>query len=608
MLNMYGEKKWAFVPIIFSLGIIPMIVHMHSYRTSYVQYAWYPDSAGLQSDFFLYYKMVAILIIGIVMLGMMAYHFRYSKDRFRSIEREWICMGIYVFCVCFSALLSVDKTGTFKGEYEVFEPVWVLLAYVVMCLYSYYSINSEAAIKFVLTLSAIGYLIITLIGFFQYCGFDLFRTTFGKMLITPPSYWSQIDSLSFTFELGNSYATLYNTNYLPFYYGMGIPMITLLIFGVKKNYQKLLLAVLDILSIVTLIGSNSKTGLAALGITVVLAMIIMWKKWIKHIYVPIIVIIVFGMVLFNVSARYGGIGQLISLFTTGLSEMNKEYLLDNVETTETDVVFYYHNNTEVHLDYENVEGLFYVYAKDESGNEIATQTNEDDPLYLDIGDEAYGSMTVAPVYLDEEQTILAMKVTVDGQSSIFTKEYGDHTYYFYNFFDKYEKLSPIERSRLLPRGIFSGRGDIWDKIIPKLKQCILFGTGANTFTVVYPNNDYIIKNYLGTIGIFDVKAHSYYFQLLLEEGGIAFLAFLVFYLFYFVKSLKLYFGRKEYDFMSLAGLAAFLGTFNYMIVALANDSTVNTAPVYWTMLGIGMSINHICKTEQKTVSGCKNLS
>lgn len=575
-----------------------MIVHMHSYSTSYVQYPWYPDTAQFQADFFLYYKMVMIIIAGIVMLGILAYNFCHGKGNFQMVEREWICMGIYVFCVIFSALFSVDKTASFKGEYEVFEPIWVLLAYVVMCLYSYYFINSEATIKFVLTVSGIGYLIITLIGFFQYCGFDLFRTTFGKMLITPPSYWSNVDSLSFTFELGTSYATLYNTNYLPFYYGIGIPIITLLIFGVKKNYQKILLVMLDILSVVTLIGSNSKTGLAALGITTILAMVITWKKWIKHVYIPVIVIIIFGVVLFNVSARYGGIGQLLSLYTTGLEYMNNDYLLNDIETTDSDVVFYFDNDKEVHLDYENIEGLFYVYAKDENGNELAIRTNEDDPLYTDIGNESYGNMTVAPVYLDEEQTILAMKVTVDGQTFIFTKDCGDHTYYFYNYLNKYEKLSPIERSELLPRGIFSGRGAIWDKIIPKLKHCILFGTGANTFSVVYPNNDYVIKGYEGTLGIFDVKAHSYYFQLLLEEGAIAFLAFLAFYIIYFVKSLKLYFGRKEYDFMSLVGLAVFFGTFNYMIVAFVNDSTVNTAPVYWIILGMGMAINRMLSAKQ----------
>lgn len=598
IFDMNKENRWILFPIIFSLGFIPMIVHRHSYNTSYVKYAWFPDTVGTQADFFLYDKMIAIILIGVIMLGIILYQFHANKKDFRNIGSEWIFMGIYVAFVLFSALFSVDKVATFKGEYEVFEPIWVLFAYVIMCFYSYFYVNNETAVKFILVTASIGYLIITLIGFFQYCKFDLFRTTFGKMLITSPSYWSHLDQLSFTFDLGSSYATLYNTNYLPFYYGIGIPIITLLIFGVRKFYQKLLLIVLDILSVITLIGSNSKTGLVTLGITMMLALVLTWKKWSRHIYIPIAMIILFGIVLFTVSERYGGIGKLISLYTTGLSELNQEHLLDTIETTDTDVVIYFSDGKEVHLDYENVEGLFYVHAKDENGNDISIRTNEEDPLYTDIGDESYGNMTVAPVYLDDEQTILAMQVTTDGQRFIFTKDYGDHTYYFYNYINKYEKLAPIERSQLLSRGIFSGRGSIWNQIIPKLKHCILLGTGANTFSSVYPNNDYVMKNYDSTRGIFDVKAHSYYFQVLLEEGFVAFFSLMIFYLIYFIRSLKLYFGRMQYDLLSWIGLAAFLGTVNYMLVALANDSTVNTAPVYWTMLGIGMAVNKIITSRE----------
>ena len=45
------------------------------------------------------------------------------------------------------------------------------------------------------------------------------KTGFGKHLITNPSWWDNLDSLSFNMLEGTSYTTLYNPNFLSFYFG-----------------------------------------------------------------------------------------------------------------------------------------------------------------------------------------------------------------------------------------------------------------------------------------------------------------------------------------------------------------------------------------------------
>lgn len=46
------------------------------------------------------------------------------------------------------------------------------------------------------------------------------------------------------------------------------------------------------------------------------------------------------------------------------------------------------------------------------------------------------------------------------------------------------------------------------------------------------------------------------------------------------------------------GMGIYLGSIAYMICGIANDSNVNTAPVFWILIGLGMAINRMI-TENK---------
>lgn len=589
---MNTKMKKFYFPIIFAIGFIPMIVREHIYSTSYADFPWFPTASQYNTDFFLYYKMAAIIVTGIIMSVILIYQLYHSKHRNKYIGYEWICMLIYSLMVIFSTLFSIYKKASIAGEYEVFEPVWVLLAYVMMCLYCYFFVDTSDSVRFIFRFSAIGYTMITLIGFFQFFGLDLFRSTFGKMLITPISQWNALDTLEFTFAPGTSYATLYNTNFLPLYYGIGIPLITLLIISVKEIRTKIALILLDIISMITLIGSNSKTGFAVMIFIILLALVVMWKSIVRKkcvVFALVVSAIVFISLFIT---RYGDVKDFLKLYTSGLDYMQQEYLLNNIETNDADVALYFKDGC-IHVDYENQAGEFVLHVTDEKGNRLDTYPDKDNPILQRVDSDICGDMVIAPIYLDNEQTILAMQAAIEGNVYYFTKDVLDHTYYMYNFLGKYEKVSYVKRSTLFKRGMFSGRGAIWNNVLPKLKSCLLFGTGPNTFAVAFPNSDYAYKTYENTLGIYDVKAHCYYLQIWLEEGLIALISLLVFYGIYFIKSMKLYWHKKNYDYNSIIGVSIMLGTLAYLMVAMFNDSTVNTAPVFWCMLGIGMAINKI---------------
>lgn len=592
---MMKEKKNTLLlwPIIFALGFIPMIVHMYTYDCMLQQFEWFPDWSSSQTDFFLYYKMIAIIITAAVMLCVLLFKL-YAKKSDLKWNYIWFAFMVYAILVAMSALFSEYKYFVVHGSYEVFESVWVVLGYVILAFYTYQFVNNENDVKYIFKFAGIGMLIITLIGFLQYLGWDFFRTGFGKRLITNPSYWPQVDSLSFTFPLKTSYTTLYNTNYLAFYYGLLIPILAMLCIFSKGWKKKVVYGILAILSLGTLIGSNSKSALLALAITAVFACVLLARYLKKFWWMFGIVIFAVVIIVSSFANRLGGFDTLITLITAGNGTDISKNPVKDVQTNDTDVVIVL-DQKELHFQYvaDNESGYAECYVTDQDGKSIEYSYDEESTLYtLKFDNESMPACSFALVYIDEK---IGLNVNIDNQKWYFTKL--DDGYYHYNAFGKYVKVKHIEHAGLFNDGIFSGRGLLWNFLFPRLKNNILLGSGANTFTMVYPQDNYVNKMYWQSQTLFDVKAHSFYFQQWTENGLLAMLTIIVLYIWYFIQSFKIYFKQKEYTFMSIVGQGIYLGTFCYMICAVTNDSNVNTAPVFWVLLGMGIAINQIIKKE-----------
>ena len=587
------EKKNTLLlwPIIFALGFIPMIVHMHTYDCRLQQFEWFPEWSATQIDFFLYYKMLAIIITAAVMLCVLFFRLYAKKTDFKW-NYIWFAFIAYAILVAMSALFSEYKYFVVHGSYEVFETVWVVLGYVILAFYTYQFVNSENDVKYIFKFAGIGMLIITLIGFFQYLGWDFFRTGFGKRLITNPSYWPQVDSLSFTFPLKTSYTTLYNTNYLAFYYGLLIPILAMLCIFSKGWKKKVVYGILAILSLGTLIGSNSKSALLALAITAVFACVLLARYLKKFWWIFAMVLTAIVVLVSSYAVRLGGIDNLVQLFVSGLDINYDANPVKEIDTGTEDVTFKFADSA-LHFSYvaDDENGYAEAYVTDQNGNRVEYTYDDTTAIYT-ITTDPFKMCSFSMVYIDDK---IALNVNVDAQKWYFAKK--DDGYYYYNAFGKYVKIDKIEHSTFFKDGIMSGRGLLWNYLLPRLKSHIILGSGANTFTMVYPQNNYIHKVYYGQETLFDVKAHSFYFQQWTENGLLALLSIIVLYIWYFIQSFKIYFKQKEYTFMSIVGQGIYLGTFCYMICAVTNDSNVNTAPVFWVLLGMGIAINQIIKKE-----------
>lgn len=166
MSSIQKSSNKFLIPITLVMGYVPLIVHMYRYNTGYSRFEWFPDSDEAQVDFFWAWKMITLTLAGIVMLGILLYQYRKNEKCLRFENSLYVLSGYGMFVVM-SALFSPYKYWVVSGAYELFESVWVVLSYMVMCFYTYTFVKEEKQAYTLLGWSGIGIALVVLIGAFQ---------------------------------------------------------------------------------------------------------------------------------------------------------------------------------------------------------------------------------------------------------------------------------------------------------------------------------------------------------------------------------------------------------------------------------------------------------
>ncbi len=589
---MSKEKKIFLYPLVAIMSIIPFIVYMYAYDTGYGQYDWF-SSSGTVVDFFLYYKSIAITIMAAIMAGVVVYQLVKQKKQIR-FAKIFIPLLIYGGLTLISAILSVNHAVSFGGAYEQFESVWVLLGYVIITYYAFLIADHPDKIQFLLKGWFISIAVMCLLGLTQAIGVDFFATEIGKKLITSGDVWQQ---LSFNFEKGRVYLSLYNPNYVGSYVSLAFPLLLVLAVFQKDKKTKVFYGVLLAGCALCLLGSQSRTGILAIGVALILLAVLCRKQLVKYwkVLTGIIVLAIVLVLGFNILNGNVLFNRLATMFS---DSPKTEYAVSAIDTGNDRVTMYY-NDTPISFQYFMItETSAIATAFDENGQAIDCTYDSALGKYV-INDSRFPGFTITP--LDYGFCVYA-----DGHEWNFTN-LTDGTYYFVNGSGKAVKLSindpqPNILSIFDVLGRFGGRDIIWSSSMPILMDSLLIGKGPDTFALLYPQEYYIYKTYNNALTSVDVKPHSLYLQIGIHSGVIALLAVLVFYGMYFVQSIRIY--RKETfeSYLSQAGVGIFIGTLAYMITGIANDSSVTVAPIFWALMGLGIGINYmLLKAEEKPV-------
>lgn len=592
----------SLIPIIICWGFIPLIVRMKPYITGFSKFDWFGDEANGQVDFFLIYKSYAIILISIIMLLIVANKWYRSSHAHKKMKFEpaFYCLIIYFAFAFGSFLFSQHKYYVSNGSYEVFESIWVIIGYLIICYYTYLNVNSESELNKLILWSGIGFAILGLIGISQFLGVDYFQTMIGRKLMTPRANWDTINDISFTFDPGVVYGTLYNPDWVGFYTNIILPIMLVMVYWEKTLWKKIVYAFIAIEMVICLIGSQALGGYIGLLGAIVVTMIVLLTRNKKSL-ILLGVLSVAGIISLTLFLNHTSYGESVKLAFTGTNKGYDNFAIKQIDTNDEDIVFHLSQNNEnyeIHITYVVNEGDYVeVFCTDADGNEIATTLNEEDRIGYIVDDSKYLGCIITPLYIEDEPGI---RVSIDGKDWYFSNHI-DGTYYLYNSVAKYVKMHPIKDALIFNNDGFTNRGVIWNHTIPLLSKSIIFGTGANTFVLEYPQDDYIYKAYMNMQNNYDVKPHNWYLQQWLEEGFFALLAFLTFYGIYMYQFIRYYRKCSLKEPLNLMGIALFVGVTAYVICAIVNDSNVNTAPVFWVAIGLGYAVNNMIQKKKEEI-------
>lgn len=606
-------SNWWLAPVLAIIGLVPLLVRISVYPLSLVEkFLWRNNET--HADFF--NKIKADTLMGLVLLAILVFltALILQKATLR-FEKFMIPLSVYTVMVILSSamaryremmvaqydaftidpMLLIDSMNlSLRGFWERYEGMYVLLGYVVVFFITYFmTVGYEKvdAVAYTLIISAA---VIGVISIFQYLGMDFLQSGLGKWLMLGSEYSHVADELAFNFGKGYAYGTLYNPNYLGGYMGLILPIgfSWYLKNEDKRCHIPLLLGVLAITG--GLISSNSNTGIIAATVAMVTLILLMHKsifeQWRKVLLLFVSALLIFT--LLNVATDFRPYKELTKYVGSG-EESEQEVMPKPVEEWIEALYVDGHSltvsgdKTTLRFGIEGMDLSFY----DGDGNLLNIDA---DGANIIIDDERYGHYQIMQI---EEGTGLHVKIGAKSFQCYFEKDGIKVLGNGGNLFTPSENLVIPSVGFEGRENFGSGRGYLWSRTIPIIRETIFVGVGADMFAAVFPQHDLVGKmNIFTEANRFPDKPHSTYLQMAVNTGLISLIAFLVLvgiYVFEVVKLTIKKWGNHHLWYIH----AVFAAIMSYGISSIANDSVISISVVFWVLLGAGFAMNTLMRLE-----------
>ena len=646
-----GSNVASMLPVMLFGALVILIVHAFTYTRDISDFYWMTGDAE-QSDFLSYGKMIAILILAVTVLFIVLYRVMTAT---LAVKKSWVYvpMGVYAVMTLISYAASDHKDFSLLGYIDRFEGTLVILAYLVMLFYIINVVNSERNVKMVIGAVGVSMAVLCVLGLTQALGHDFFRTEIGKRLMTPRSWWGELDSLNFTFEHNEIYQTVYNINYVSFYLALIIPVFALVMIYALNNLRQskkmtavgVLLVILMAGLVFNLGGSKSMGGVVGLAAAFVAALILFNKRLIQW-WRSVAVLLVIVVAMFAATNSYW-LPEIEELFShddtaaavegavsaddesadaagsgdgqaAGSAGTAQSAAKDTAGTVFCDIDYFVTDGNVIRTSFNNDEldinvvmdetgnNLKTLVLTDDDGNELKTYgiPEADGSEYYAIDDERYHDYVSFYLTQDDDLDLYLILTTCDREWPFVIS--GGEVYYR-NGQGNLVTLNKVPAYGFKnDHGFGSGRGYIWSRTLGMLKSDILIGDGADTFCINFPQNDYAGKydspSFRDQVDITVDKPHNMYFGMFQGTGGIATAAFIVILLMYLLQTARVLKGIEYRSFSEYAAAGIFIGVIGFAVAGFMNDSSVSVMPLFYTMLGTGIALNFILKRKAKEAS------
>lgn len=586
-------------PIIFIVTILPLIVRYYEYDPKLSSFSWFSNQVSAE-DYFLYWKQQFFTITMIIMVCIIVIRTLLLKKKL-AVQKIFIPLAVYLVMAILSTIFSKYTSFGFSGIFSQFENLWSIVGYGVVVYYIFLMVENEKDISVLITALLLGALLMALLGVGQAIGKDFWTTRTGQNIILPVEQRVNY-TINPSFGEKRVYASLYNPNYVGVYVALLVPIFATLLLFNRKIVQGILYVLVLAGLLISMFGSQSKAGFIGMIAAVILLLILLYKTLLKRWYITlpvclIAIIAFFGVNYFNDNIYLNTLKNAFTLTKTEKPNLTDiKTLEDRIEITYKENILKIQYFVETNIDFQLTDG---------DGNVVAC-VGGSDGLQLNVTDERFPGFVIEPV--EFASGFYGFQVLIDGHNWIFAKDVyeNDSSYYYFNIYGKFDKIVTHKPAFTGYESFATNRGFIWSHTLPLFKDYIFLGSGADTFSIVYPQRDYVNLYNYGYGDNFITKPHCLYLQIGVQTGVISLIAFLLFYLWYFISSIRLYIKHSFNTFLSQVGVGLLIGTFSYMVTGLTNDSSITTAPVFWMLLGTGIAVNHLVASKDKIQEVSKN--
>ena len=579
------------------IAVIPLIVRASEQNANLSQFPWF--AGGDESlDVFLKVKGQVLVAVAAAMVLMLLFKMFLDAKFIKPPVWMYLIFG-YAGLTFISTLISNYRSFGFNGMFEQHESLWVILAYCVVVIYAFVYAQDGYGIKFVRCSLGVLAVVHSFIGISQLIGQDFWGSKLGRFLIIPSSFEGAEtirENLSFTFSgSGNHqvYLTLYNPNYVGSYAALVFPIFLVLAVFSKKMWKKIFWGLMTVINFLCATGSGSKSFLGAFAISAIFAIILFRRKLKKGwpVMVGFIVIIIAGAAIYF---NYVGVNLLTYVKNSAAFQKN-DYLLEKVEL-QSDHVDITYNGVKFGMSYESNGEVANLYFIDEDGKNMEYEINPDSSM-VTLKDERLKGLSFEYMAAAGESGMYLISCNTPKGSFSVTKT--DNGYKIYTGAGKTDDIYNAPSAIIKNYDAFaSGRGYIWSRTFPVFFKHLLLGTGADTFTIAFPQNDYIGRLNGGFGNMIITKPHNLFLQVGVQSGGLALVCFLGAAVIYIIQTFKLFKKRELKGEIETFGASISLGIIGYISAGVFNDSCVALAPIYWAMLGVGFGINaYVAKKE-----------
>lgn len=645
--------RWKeLLPLFFCIGLVPLLFRLSKHAYTLSEQVLYPGKGF--NDLYSLVKAQTLTALTAVALVVFLYHIKAKRIHFeRSVYT--IGAGIYAVAILLSSFLSEYDIAT-SGLTDRFEGMWVLLSYVVLFVIALHYGRQEKASDWLANVFLASSMLVGLFGLMQYVGYDPYTAGFLRYFAFPREVWDTVaDTVKTSFQSG-VVSSLYNPNFMGSYAAMAsLLSLGMLLKETASKKMRIFYLMANLMAIAALVGSRSSAGfvgfsgglilmvlfapkqfkvqgkkllallVAWAGIVTVMSMIYsrMWKgaRLVQQDYLTLLVYAAFFLIMAVIYLQIfqrrdkNKVLLLITLVYGAATFMLAGLLFTPIQNATA--TFYYGKGIEEvesgRYREERLKSLAItqdqIQIEEEDGRSIRFQIKEGKLQALDGEGNNLG--------LDAKEAG-HFKVAAEGYEDyelVMTKINDMPDQFIYANVPKYDIWAVVTDQGLqykgrnhLPAAIdhpayagfkgrekfMSGRGYIWSRTFPLVKDHLILGAGPDAFVFEFPQYEHIVKwnSKTPTYLLYD-KPHNWYLQMAINTGLVSMLAVLVMGVWLLIQGIKKFMLEGEAYSSQIPLVALVMG---YAFAGIFNDSIVSVAPVFWVLFGLAaakrIKLNH----------------